>query len=482
MTGPVLDTPYWSQDAATLSAALGSSPGGLSSEGAAAKLRLVGPNNVEEASRLSALRLLLRQFESPLVLILIFAAAISLALQQWVDSAIILAIVLGSTLLGFLQEYRASAAVEQLKRRLALTCRVMRDGVDRMVPVSTVVPGDLILLSAGNLIPADGLVVEAEDFLVSEASMTGESFPVEKQPGIVKPEAGLAARTNAVFLGASVQSGTAKVLVAETGLRTAFGAIAARLRTRQPETDFGRGVRQFGYLLIRAMVVIVLFVLTVNLLLGRPVIESLLFAVALAVGMSPELLPAIVSVTLSAGARAMGRRGVIVRRLEAIENLGSMDILCTDKTGTLTEGTIVLNGALDAGSRPSDEVSRLAFLNATFETGIENPLVAVVRQLQGRIARATSSYGAHLLLGLDLVAAGASKGEQLGKAAEPGYGAGKLHRLPTAGAGWSDGTIGDHLLKISGATLLAIQVASLRIATEAASVGGLVPFKISLVS
>ena len=378
MSSPGLDTPYWSQDAAALSAALGSGPGGLSSERAAAKLRLVGPNSVEDASRLSALRLLLRQFESPLVLILIFAAAISLALQQWVDSAIILAIVLGSTLLGFFQEYRASTAVEQLKRRLALTCRVMRDGVERTVPVSTVVPGDLILLSAGNLIPADGLVIEAEDFLVSEASMTGESFPVEKRPGIVRPEAALSARTNAVFLGASVRSGTAKVLVVETGRRTAFGAIAARLRAREPETDFARGVRQFGYLLIRVMVVIVLFVLTVNLLLGRPVIESLLFAVALAVGLSPELLPAIVSVTLSAGARAMSRRGVIVRRLEAIENLGSMDILCTDKTGTLTEGTIVLNGALDAANRPSDEVRRLAFLNAAFETGIENPLDAAI--------------------------------------------------------------------------------------------------------
>ena len=378
MSGPGLDTPYWSQDAAALSAALGSGPGGLSSEEAAAKLRLVGPNSVEDASRMSALRLLLRQFESPLVLILIFAAAISLALQQWVDSAIILAVVLGSTLLGFSQEYRASTAVEQLKRRLALNCRVMRDGVERTVPVSTVVPGDLVLLSAGNLIPADGLVIEAEDFLVSEASMTGESFPVEKRPGIVKPEAPLSARTNAVFLGASVQSGTAKVLVVETGHRTAFGAIAAQLRARPPETDFARGVRQFGYLLIRVMVVIVLFVLTVNLLLGRPVIESLLFAVALAVGLSPELLPAIVSVTLSAGARAMSRRGVIVRRLEAIENLGSMDILCTDKTGTLTEGKIVLNDALDAGNRPSDEVRQLAFLNAAFETGIENPLDAAI--------------------------------------------------------------------------------------------------------
>ena len=191
MSSPGLDTPYWSQDAAAISAALGSGPGGLSSATAAAKLRQVGPNSVEEASHLSALRLLLRQFESPLVLILIFAAAISLVLQQWVDSAIILAIVLGSTLLGFFQEYRASAAVEELKRRLALTCRVIRDGVEQTVSVSTVVPGDLILLSAGNLIPADGLVIEAQDFLVSEASMTGKSFPVEKKPGIVKPDAAI---------------------------------------------------------------------------------------------------------------------------------------------------------------------------------------------------------------------------------------------------------------------------------------------------
>ena len=333
----------------------GSGPAGLSSDRAEAQLALVGPNSVEDAPRLSGLRLLLRQFESPLVLILAVAAAISLALQQWVDAGIILAIVLGSSLLSFFQEYRASTAVEELKKRLALTCRVVRDGVEREVPVSTIVPGDHVLLSAGNLIPADGRIIEAQDFLVSEASMTGESFPVEKRPGIVSPVAPIAARTNSVFLGASVRSGTARFLAVRTGRRTEFGAVAARLRARQPETDFARGVRQFGYLLIRVMVVIVLFVLTANLLMHRPVIESLLFAVALAVGLSPELLPAIISVTLSAGARAMSKRGVIVRRLDAIENLGSMDILCTDKTGTLTEGTIVLSDVLDAANRPSDD-------------------------------------------------------------------------------------------------------------------------------
>lgn len=378
MSGPDLYAPYWSQDAASLTAALESGPGGLSSPRAAARLGTVGPNSVEDATRLSAVRLLLRQFESPLVLILVVAAAISLALQQWVDAAIILAIVLGSCFLSFFHEYRASTAVEELKRRLALTCRAMRDGIEQTVPVSAIVPGDLVVLSAGNLIPADGLVIEAQDFLVSEASMTGESFPVEKRPGTIAPDAPIAARTNAVFLGASVRSGTAKVLAVRTGRRTEFGAIAARLRARPPETDFARGVRQFGYLLVRVMVVIVLFVLTVNVILDRPVIESLLFAVALAVGLSPELLPAIISVTLSAGARAMSKRGVIVRRLDAIENLGSMDILCTDKTGTLTEGAIVLSDVLDPANRASDEVRRLAFLNAAFETGIDNPLDAAI--------------------------------------------------------------------------------------------------------
>ena len=368
------EAPYWSNDASALAATLGSGPRGLSSERAAELLAEVGANSVEDSSRLSAFRLLLRQFESPLVLILVFAAAISLALREWVDATIILAIVLGSSLLSFFQEYRASTAVQELRRRLALITRVIRDGVEQTVPVSTIVPGDLILLSAGNLIPADGLVIEAQDFLVSEASMTGESFPVEKQPGIVRPDAPITARTNAVFLGASVRSGTAKVLAVKTGRRTEFGAIAARLKARPPETEFGRGVRQFGYLLVRVMVVIVFFVLTMNLFLDRPAIESLLFAVALAVGLSPELLPAIISVTLSAGARAMSKRGVIVRRLDAIENLGSMDILCTDKTGTLTEGTIVLHETLDPADHPSDEIRRLAFLNAAFETGIENPL------------------------------------------------------------------------------------------------------------
>ncbi|MGD9544857.1 MAG: magnesium-translocating P-type ATPase [Methylocystis sp.] len=370
--------PYWSQQASTLMEALGSGPTGLSSERAAELLEDVGANAIKDATSLSMLQLLLRQFESPLVLILVFAAMISLIIREWLDATIVLAIVLGSSLLGFFQEYRASQAIQELKRRLELTVRVIRDGVECAVPFDSIVPGDVILLSAGNLIPADGLVLEAVDFLVSEASMTGESFPVEKRPGVAPADAPLAARSNAVFLGASVRSGTAKALAVRTGRQTEFGAIAARLIERQPETDFERGVRQFGYLLIRVMIIIVLFVLTVNIALRRPPLESLSFAVALAVGLSPELLPAIIAVTLSAGARAMSKRGVIVRRLDAIENLGSMDIFCTDKTGTLTEGVIVLRETLDPKGAGSDEVRRLGYLNAAFETGIENPLDAAI--------------------------------------------------------------------------------------------------------
>jgi Mg2+-importing ATPase len=372
------DDPYWSRDAATLLAGLGTGAGGLATEVAAARLARLGGNGVGESARRRGLRLLLRQFESPLVLVLIVAASVSLALREFIDAAIILAIVLGSALIGFVQEHRAAHAVAALERRLALRARVLRDGTETLVPAEHVVPGDIVLLAAGNLIPADGVVLAAQDFLVSEAAMTGESFPVEKRPGAVPADAPLAKRSNCVFLGASVRSGTARVLAVRTGRRTEYGAIAASLAAAQPETAFMRGVRDFGAMLVRVMTVVVLFVLTANLLLERPPIDSLLFAVALAVGLSPELLPAIVAVTLAAGARAMSRRGVIVRRLEAIEDLGAIDVLCTDKTGTLTEGKVALHAALDPAGGAAAEVAWLAFLNAALETGIENPLDAAL--------------------------------------------------------------------------------------------------------
>lgn len=377
---PPADTapPFWSRDADRLLADLDSSPRGLSTDEAARRLRTQGPNTIHEAPAAGLWRLAARQLESPLVLILVFGSGVSMLLREWLDASIILAIVLGSCGLGFAQERRASNAVEQLRRRLALRVRVRRDGAPVSIEAAALVPGDIVEVAAGHLIPTDARVLECRDFLVSEASLTGESFPVEKQPGVVPADAPIAQRSNAVFVGTSVRSGTATLLVVHTGERTVFGALGKRLQAEAPETEFARGVQQFGVLLVRVMVLMVLFVLIVNQWLGRPWIESLLFAVALAVGLSPELLPAIMSLTLSAGARAMAKRGVIVRHLEAIENLGSMDVLCTDKTGTLTEGSMTLDAATTADGRPSPEVLRLAYLNAAHETGIDNPLDAAL--------------------------------------------------------------------------------------------------------
>lgn len=369
---------FWSLSETELFVALAAGAAGLAAGEAELRARRNGPNLVGREEGISPIRILGRQFASPLVLILIFGAGISLLLRQWADASIILAIVLGSALLTFSQEYRASKAVLALRQRLALTAQALRSGREIAVPVAALVPGDVVLLAAGNLVPADGVILESRDFLVTEAALTGESLPIEKAPGIVPAATPIAVRTNCVFMGSAVRSGTARVLIVRTGLDTVFGGIAVRLDHVAVETDFARGVRRFGGMLLRFMFVIVLGVLTVNQLLERPIAESLLFAVALAVGLSPELLPAIVSITLATGARHLAKGGVIVRRLEAIENLGSMDVLCTDKTGTLTEGTVSFAGALALDGEAGTAARLAGFANAWFETGIANPLDAAL--------------------------------------------------------------------------------------------------------
>ncbi len=368
----------WSLDAAALKAALQTTEAGLTPREATRRQHLPGHEDLAADALPAWPRLLLRQFASPLVLILLFGATVSLVLRDWTDAAIIGVIVIGSALLGFAQEWRASLAIAQLRQRVALSARVQRGGSERRVPAASVVIGDMVHLAAGNLVPADAVILQARDFLVSEAALTGESMPVEKRAGVCAADTPLARRDNMVFLGTSVRSGTATVLVTATGRATEFGAVAERIAQREPETEFARGVRRFGELLLRVMIVMVLFVVVVNQWLGRPWVDSLLFAVALAVGLSPELLPAIVSVTVARGARAMARRGVIVRRLEAIENLGSIDVLCTDKTGTLTSGTVALEAALDGRGQASTQVAHWAYTNAALETGIANPLDAAL--------------------------------------------------------------------------------------------------------
>jgi Mg2+-importing ATPase len=365
---------YWSRPAADLLAELHSSPDGLSASEAQERLRQAGPNVLKPRRHDSALRSFLAQIANPLILILIFAAVISSIAGEWTDAAIVIVIVVASAMLSFTQEYAASHAVEKLRAQVTIKATVLRDGRPQPVPAEEVVPGDIVLLSAGSLIPADGVVLEARDFFVNQAVLTGETFPVEKKPGPIDARAGMPERINTVFMGTSSRSGTARALIVQTGAGTAFGRIAERLTLRPPETEFERGIRRFGYLLTQIMTVLVLAVFAINVILAKPPIDSLLFAIALAVGIAPELLPAIISINLSMGAQGMARRGVIVRQLNAIENLGSMDMLCTDKTGTLTEGVVRLDGALDAQGLPSDDVLRWAYLNAAFQTGLANPL------------------------------------------------------------------------------------------------------------
>ncbi len=370
--------PFWTQSPKDLLRALGSSNLGIEPATAEQRLGDLGPNLIREQHSTGMVALFAKQFASPLVLILLFGALVSFWVGDTSDALIIFVIVCGSALLSFSQEARASRAVEALRSRLALTSRVIRGGAETTVPAAKLVPGDIVLLSAGNLVPADGLILEATDFLVTQAALTGESLPVEKRPGAVPATAPISACTNAVFMGSSVRSGTARILIVRTGSSTEFGAIAKRLEQAEPETDFERGVRHFGTMLLRVMFLIVTFVLAINQLLGRPFVESMLFAVALAVGLSPELLPAIVTVTLSAGARQLAGGGVIIRRLEALENFGSMTVLCTDKTGTITTGEVALADATDPAGQSSAGVKRLAFLNAALETGIANPLDAAL--------------------------------------------------------------------------------------------------------
>jgi Mg2+-importing ATPase len=365
---------YWSQPLGTLLAALDAVPGGLTTEEAERRLSRFGHNVLEARERATALRLFLNQFKSPIVLILLAATAVSAVLQDWVDALIILAIVLGSAALSFLQEYNASNATERLRARVQIRSTVLRDGQPQSIPAEEVVPGDVVVLSAGSLVPADGVLLEARDFHVNQAVLTGEAFPLEKSPGLVAAKAGLAQRTNCVFMGTNVRSGSARALIVETGERSAFGQIAERLALRPPETEFERGIRRFGFLLTQVMFILVLAIFAINVLFHKPILDSLLFSVALAVGLTPQLLPAIISINLSKGSQAMAAGGVIVRRLASIENFGSMDVLCTDKTGTLTEGVVQLEAAVDAEGAPSDEVYRYAYLNAHFETGLANPL------------------------------------------------------------------------------------------------------------
>ncbi len=370
---------YWSTSAEEQLRRLKSSAEGLTTDEAARRLAVYGPNRLRPRRNDDWFTLLLAQFKSPITLILIGAASLSFFLRDPTDAVIILVIVFVSGLLGFWQEHSAANALQKLLAIVTTKASVLRDGREIEVPVENVAPGDMILVSAGSAIPGDCLILEAKDLFVDEATLTGETFPAEKQPGVLPAETSLGHRTNLLFLGTHVVSGTAKAVVVHTARQTEFGKVSDRLQLRPPATDFELGVRRFGYFLTEITLLLVFCIFAANVVLHRPVLESVLFSLALAVGLTPQLLPAIISVNLAHGAKRMAEENVIVRRLSSIENFGSMDVLCSDKTGTLTEGVIYLHAAEDAAGVSSDKVLRYACLNACFESGFANPIDEAIR-------------------------------------------------------------------------------------------------------
>jgi Mg2+-importing ATPase len=355
---------------------------GLTSPEAAERLKQYGPNRLRPATQRAVVLQFLAQFKNPLVLVLLAASGISALTGDATGALIIGLIVLMSVTLDFVQAYRAGRAAERLALQVAVTATVLRDGHPRELPVAELVPGDVVLLSAGDLIPADARLLEADDFFVNQAQLTGEPYPVEKRASLpVMARAEQAASgawaldaADSVFMGSSVVSGSARVLIGRTGSASALGQIAVSLAETAPPTAFEIGTRRFGVLIMRLTFLLVLFTLLVNVALQRSLLESFLFAVALAVGLTPELLPMVVSVTLTRGALRMATLKVIVKRPSAIQDMGAMDVLCTDKTGTLTEARIRLERHVDADGEDDPHVLELAYLNSYFESGLKSPL------------------------------------------------------------------------------------------------------------
>jgi Mg2+-importing ATPase len=373
-------TPFWSVSSLELLQQLQTTPQGLTSDEVQQRLLRYGSNLLKPKKKSGALTLLLAQFKSPIILILIFAAGLSFFLHNPIDATIILVIVLASGFLGFWQERGAVNAIEKLIAIVQVKATVIRDGDSKEVPLEEIVPGDIVFIKASDVIPGDCLLLESKDLFVDEATLTGETYPVEKSIGILHPETPLSQRTNSLFMGTHVVSGSARAVVIGTGKETEFGKVSDRLRLRPPETEFERGVRRFGYLLMEVTLVLVIAVFAINVYFTRPVLESFLFALALAVGLTPTLLPAIISINLAHGAKRMALDKVIVKRLASIENFGSMNVLCSDKTGTLTEGVVKLHSALNVESHESEKVLLYAYLNASFETGFMNPIDESIRK------------------------------------------------------------------------------------------------------
>jgi len=365
---------FWSVPVPEMLQRLQTTDEGLSSLESSKRLKKYGANLLKPKKSSNTLTILLSQFKSPITLILLFAAGLSFFLGDVTDTVIIVTIILISSLLGFWQEKGAADAFEKLLSAVEVKAAVLRDGKEEEIPIEQIVPGDVIIFNAGDIVPADCLILESKGLFVNEATLTGETYPVEKSTKTLNAETPLAQRTNSLWMGTSVESGSGKALAVATGKKTEFGKISEELKTSAPETEFEKGVAKFGHFLMEVTLLMVIAIFAINVYLHRPILESFLFSLAIAVGLTPQLLPAIISVNLSHGAREMAQNKVIVKRLASIENLGSMNLLCSDKTGTLTEGELQLHSILDMKGGKNEKIFLYASLNAYFQKGFKNPI------------------------------------------------------------------------------------------------------------
>jgi Mg2+-importing ATPase len=370
---------FWNFPTGTLLKQLNSSSQGLTTPESQKRLIQYRANSLKQKRKSHTFSLLLNQFKSPIILILMGAAILSSFLGDTINSLIILVIVLFSGLLGFWQERGAADAITKLLAMVEVKSRILRDGKLVDIPIDQVVSGDIVQVSAGDNIPGDCLILESQTLSVDEATLTGETYPVAKNVGVLPIETGLSQRTNSLLIGTHVVSGSATAVVVYTGKITEFGKISERLKLRPSETEFETGIRKFGYFLLEITLTLVALIFAANVYLQRPVLDSFMFSLALAVGLTPQLLPVIVSINLAHGAKQMAKKQVIVKHLPAIENFGSMNVLCSDKTGTLTDGQVNIKSALDVNGQESDLVLFYAYLNAATESGYINPIDEAIR-------------------------------------------------------------------------------------------------------
>ena len=386
-----MKTEFWSLQPDEVLEGLSTKASGLSASEAEKRLAAEGKNRLSKGKGDSPLRIFLRQFESPVTLLLLFATAVSFLMQDTTDALIIFAIVLFSAVLSFFQEYRAGVAVEELLKVVGDRVTVERDGKEREISAEELVRGDVILLRVGDLVPADCYLLAASGLTANESALTGETFPAEKRAGALDAGTVLAKRSNCLYMGTGIKTGSGRAVVVHTAPESEFGKISASVQSKEKPTDFERGVQSFGTFLIRITVVMLAAIFPFNILMKKPLFDSFMFALALSVGLTPQLLPAIISINLAKGAKRMAEQKVIVRKLNAIENFGSMDVLCSDKTGTITRGEAALSGAVTAGEGLQDEISEdsalpealavererlllAAYLNAKLQEGYRNPL------------------------------------------------------------------------------------------------------------